>query len=653
MCSAAERPLRWTRVLGHALSGALAWLCLLCGLLNPAWAGEPLRLEDGREQINLGPHLERWVDASGTATWDQAREHLQRGDFAPVGQLGSAGFTRAAHWFTLALVRGPQANERWILDIGEPYLDDVQVWLQRPDGSVQQAQMGDRYLSATRVVHGRQHAMGLVLPQQDAAAQATTPAPLRVWLRVRSTSAMNVSVSLWRLDAYFNHEARAIASWGLVIGLLLLATLTQLILGLWLRDRLMMTFAAYLGALCLLYSGLSGLNLLLLDQPPAWFNDLVVGGGNLLTVATASVLALLLLSTQTRLPRLRWLYWFTAGVAVCALPLVVTDHYGTVANLLNVGGVLLALLNMSLALWLCLRRPHWEFVLYTLASWSMGLGVMVRVLALLGLLPNNTLTVVAYPIGAVAYLVLMLLAMGVRVAALRHDKLLAQERAQEARRFAAIVAHEFRNPLAGIDRSANLLQLIPDLSEAQTEQRLQGIRRQVARLSMLIDSFLTAEAGEQRPLKLNPRAQALGPWLGTLHAELDDDSQARVQISVEPPQLEARFDAGLLALALRNLIDNALRYSPEHLPVQLRAWRDASDGALLIEVSDQGPGLSDDDMRLLGQPYHRGANALGRQGSGLGYYFCQGILHLHGGELSAHAVQPHGLAVLVRLPGVG
>lgn len=631
---------RWLRTL------VWFWLCWALQAGAAAWAAAPPLLQANTAQVDLVPVAQRWVDASAQADLAEAQRRLAAGDFRPVAAAGSAGFTRAAHWYTTTLARAADAGERWVLAIGEPYLDDVQLWWQAGDGALQQLHLGDRHLADGRPLRGRQHAVGLVVPQAASGA-----APLRLWVRVRTASAMNVSLEVWRPDAYFDHESQAIAAWGVVIGLLLLAAVTQLIFGLWLRDAVMITFAAYLAALSSVYLGLSGMALLALARPPAWYGDLVVGAGNLGALALGSLLSMLTLEIRRHLRPARWLYLVPAALAVLALPLVVTDHYGSVAVAVNLWGMALSLTNMGLSLWVWWRRQRdRERLVYLLACWCMGVGIVVRVLQLLGLLPFSPLASLAYPAGTVVYLVLMLLAMGIRLASLRHDKLLAQERVQEERRFAAIVAHEFRNPLAGIDRSANLLQLVPDLTPAQTAQRLSGIRRQVGRLSTLVDSFLHAEAGEGRPLRVAPAPVALASWLQALRAELDDEARARLNLSVEPESLQARFDAGLVALALHNLVDNALRYSPADRPVRVQARRADADGALELVVTDQGPGLSDEDLRHLGRPYQRGATAVGRQGTGLGYYFCLRIAQMHGGQVQAANVPPHGLAVTLRLP---
>ena len=622
-------------------------LAALIGLL-PVRASAMPTLQAQASVVDLGPWLTRWVDPTAHAGLDEAQRRQAQAEFKPIGSLGSAGYTRAAHWYMVSLQRERLAGEHWVLAIGAPYLDDVQVWLQASDGPARHVQLGDRHLGAGRPLSGRLHALNLTLPEAAGDSQA-----LRLWLRVRSASALNVSVELWQPDAYVDHETMVAGAWGGVLGLLLLAALTQLLFGLWLRDAIMQAFAFFIGALFLLHFGTSGMALLVLPQLPSWYSDLVVGSGSLCSVAAASLLTMQVLDIRQQLPRWRWLYLGPALLALALLPLTVTDLYAPVAAAFNLWGMVLSLVNIGVSLWVWQRQRGRLYLMYAVAAVCFGAGVIVTVLALLGLLPANGLTRTAYQAGIVVYLLVMLVAMAMRMASLRHDKLLAQERVQEERRFAAIVAHEFRNPLASIDRSANLLQLIPELTPDQTALRLGGIRRQVGRLVTLVDSFLHVEAGEHRPLQAQAAPVAMGPWLQALRQELDDDARSRLSIRAEPEDLRARFDAGLVALALHNLIDNALRYTPEHRSISVTACVGDGGRTLQLVVADQGPGLSADDLRHLGQPYYRGATALGRQGTGLGYYFCQRIAQMHGGQLRATTVLPHGLTVTLSLPQPG
>ena len=126
------------------------------------------------------------------------------------------------------------------------------------------------------------------------------------------------------------------------------------------------------------------------------------------------------------------------------------------------------------------------------------------------------------------------------------------------------------------------------------------------------------------------------------------DVQGRVQLQIAPGEHKALLDPTLMQLALENLLDNALRYSPAdgRIVISLAA---ADDAHVDVTITDSGPGLPEAEMARLGMPYYRGSSSLGTQGTGLGYYFSRSIIEAHGGQLLVRAAHPQGLQVTTRL----
>jgi signal transduction histidine kinase len=105
-----------------------------------------------------------------------------------------------------------------------------------------------------------------------------------------------------------------------------------------------------------------------------------------------------------------------------------------------------------------------------------------------------------------------------------------------------------------------------------------------------------------------------------------------------------------MRLLLRNLLDNALRHSAQApQPPELRVAQDGGD--LVLEVRDHGPGVSEDQLALMAQPFFRpdAARSRGTGGVGLGLYLCRLVAQAHGGSLTLRNALP-GLVVTVRLP---
>jgi len=225
----------------------------------------------------------------------------------------------------------------------------------------------------------------------------------------------------------------------------------------------------------------------------------------------------------------------------------------------------------------------------------------------------------------------------------------AEQRAEEQRRFVAMLSHEFRNPLAAIDRSAQMIQIkTPELAIEESE-RLAQIRERAATLSRLVDNFLVAEAIDHHALVITRESCVIQPFLENVAQILESDSVERIQLRVVPADAEYFLDPTMIGMAIANLADNALKYSPLDTPVEISVTAD--EAGLYICIADQGPGMSTDELANMGTPYYRTGSSLGKKGSGLGYYFTKRIVEAHEGSLKAYSTDGGGLIVEIQLPG--
>ncbi len=581
-----------------------------------------------------------WSDPGGRATWAEVRSRLVAGDFKPRPVPHGAGGQASAFWYAVPLQRQDVVQGRWIAAVGMPYLDDVQVWLERGDGRIERFQLGDHFLSEGRAINARHHTVGMNLTPDE---------PVLMWVRVRTDGTMKFTLKLDVPADYFNEEVGTSAWLGAFIGVLALGSLSYVFIALWLRDLMLGAYALFVATLVMLYSGQTGLLIQLVPQPPWWLNDLFAGFGTTGPWYAGALLWVMALDMDTHQPRIARTYRLLALAYAMVLPLAFTPLYRHVVNVSFLMGLFSSPLILYCA-WVAWRRFHDRLRLtYLVAFLTYQVGGLVLVATLLGWIPFGPLVDMAYPASTLFHTVVMAMALAMRIGRIRDDHVLTAERARANQRFVAMLTHEFRNPLAAIDRSANLLQAVRDPAPDQVQSRTQNIRQQVRRLGTLVDSFLTVGHGEHLPTQPQCTEVPLAEWLHSLRSGLGADMAERVAIDVSPPDLSGHMDPSLMRLALNNLLDNALRYSPDGAPVTLRAER-LPDGGTCLSVQDEGPGASPDELARLGQPYHRGSGAAGHQGTGLGYFFCRQIVEAHGGQLSAHNRNPGGLQVMVRLP---
>ncbi|WP_295540726.1 ATP-binding protein [uncultured Pseudacidovorax sp.] len=588
------------------------------------------------------PLVARWEDPGAGAGLAAAQRALFDGRMRPAHLKPGGGLTDAAVWCAVPVQRGPGAQDRWLVVVGAAFLDDVQVWIEHGDGRLERQQLGDRWMGAERLVHAREHAVAFELAPQEQAV---------VWVRARTSGVLNLTLQLVRPERFFASEARINALLGLVLGGLVLAVLFHLVLGAWLRDWLTVAFAAFLATVVMRYAGLTGMLAQLLPQAPWWLNDAVAGVGTLGHLYAGLWMWSLALDMRRDFPRMHRLYGAIAALTLPLLALPVTAYFRPLLVAAFSAAPVIGLLNLGMA-WVLWRRHRDRLRLVYLAAFgAYAAGALMAVAAGVGRPPLGEGAAYGLPAALMVHMLCIAFALGLRLHRLRMHQQLGERRVEEHQRFVAMLAHEFRNPLAAIDRSANLLQVLGSPPPGQLQGRTASIRRQVQRLTLLVDSFLSVNTDSALP-PVHPRrsSQSVAGFLHGLVQALDAESAARVDVQLPQGDFHAQFDARLMQLALNNLLDNALRYSPAEAQVTLSAWQ-PEGGGWTVTVADRGPGLGEAQLRQLGTPYHRmQGEPAGSQGTGLGYYFCRELVAAHGGQLAAGRVQPHGLCVRLTLP---
>ena len=198
------------------------------------------------------------------------------------------------------------------------------------------------------------------------------------------------------------------------------------------------------------------------------------------------------------------------------------------------------------------------------------------------------------------------------------------------RRFTADAAHELRTPLAALKVHTQVARLSRE--DAQRDHALRQIEHGVDRATRLVEQLLRLARLDPLNTLPEPRAVKLHALVdGTIDAlrQATPDAAQRITHTLPPDTPAVAGDADLLQIALRNLLDNALRYTPAQAAIQVAVEDDGQ--ALNLVVCDNGPGVPADTLARLGERFFRGASSA--EGSGLGLAIVARIMTLHGGRL--------------------
>ncbi|RUO80982.1 two-component sensor histidine kinase [Idiomarina tyrosinivorans] len=212
-------------------------------------------------------------------------------------------------------------------------------------------------------------------------------------------------------------------------------------------------------------------------------------------------------------------------------------------------------------------------------------------------------------------------------------------------RFIADASHELRTPLAGLSIHADNLLEADNLEQTQTSA--QAIRRVVRRMTHLVNQLLSmARVDRQQQLSLEAKAIAIEPIVTQVIAQLPADCVERVQwnIAIEKSAKVLGNDTLIYAL-LRNLIENAVKFSPENGEINVSTT--ANQDTLELTVRNAGAQLSADDLRRLGERFYRSSTSQQTEGAGLGLSIVQRIVELHQATISYASPATGGLSVTI------
>ena len=251
------------------------------------------------------------------------------------------------------------------------------------------------------------------------------------------------------------------------------------------------------------------------------------------------------------------------------------------------------------------------------------------------------------------------LVLDVRVASLGDEYILvlADDRTEISRvqrmrnDFVANVSHELKTPVGAVSLLAEAIEQASDDPEAieyfvgrlhKETRRLSALVRDIIELSRLQSTDVIARGG---PVSV-PSLVADAVDRSHIVAE-EKDIQISTRIEEDP---EVYGDAELLGIAVQNLVENAVRYSPEHTKVDIWVHRVADQ--LLVEVADQGVGIPEDEQKRIFERFYRVDPARSRQtgGTGLGLSIVKHVMTQHGGSVTVRSMPQEGSTFTLALP---
>ena len=219
--------------------------------------------------------------------------------------------------------------------------------------------------------------------------------------------------------------------------------------------------------------------------------------------------------------------------------------------------------------------------------------------------------------------------------------------------FVASVSHEFRSPLTSMRQLSSMLVQGRLASEEQRQRSYELLAGESERLERLVEGLLDfglMEAGETRYRLESVEAGDLVRDIVAAFQRTASAKGYRVELALPAGHLRIQADRDALGRALWNLLDNAVKYSPENRAVSVEMQTQGD--RLAIGVRDQGMGISAAEQRSIFQKFVRGESSrqAGIKGAGLGLAMVQHIVAAHGGEIRLESVPGKGSRFTIVIP---
>jgi two-component system sensor histidine kinase KdpD len=212
------------------------------------------------------------------------------------------------------------------------------------------------------------------------------------------------------------------------------------------------------------------------------------------------------------------------------------------------------------------------------------------------------------------------------------------------------ISHDLRTPLVSITGALSSLaddQIL--LDESARRNLIETASEEADRLNRLVGNLLDMTRLESGAMRFKKEASDIQDVVGSALEELGSRIGKRpIQIEIPPDLPLIQLDFVLIERVLVNVIDNAMKYSPSEMPIEIKAQ--IAGAFLEIEVADRGTGIPPEDLTRIFDKFYRVQRPGNVSGTGLGLSISKGIVQAQGGFISAENRQGGGTIITISIP---
>lgn len=656
--------------------------------LFPA-AGRANDLPDAAGLPALKGHIAILEDQTSALSLADILDPERQAAFRPVvGDGVNFGFIRHAAWVRLSL---PAAGDtQGVLSLTPNFLDLIDVYTAMP-GMGGRAEDYTRYEAGDHRPPSRNNLSNIEdAVRLDFAAGKTTMVFIRI---VSPTSSVHINFSLTPVDDYSYESVSRSSVFGVWFGAMGALVIIQFVFFYFDRRIEYPLLAFSTLGIMLIYFGNLGYSHVYLFPTNGTANDIFLGFNAWAGLAASALAYDRILDLKRRSP---WLHRIYLGIAVIGA-------VGVLRAFLEQGaafgsfGVSLSILVGALNMGAGLRYANSEGAASRLTAAAFSaifIGIFLSMLQRLGIAGVPNWVHNSYGVAGLVQTMLLTGALAVRlraaealnssmkdrlleeaqkaeriaeglveertrelVAARRvaEDALNAEQQSQRRQvRFMEVVSHQYRTPLAAIRTDIDSIGLSLAGDDGANRSRIERVRRSISWLVGILEVNLERSLLQGASFRPQFASVSLGVVLLAAHQRARDllnGPAIRLDMPLAVANLRIRADAGMLELAVLNLLENAVKYTAlkGEAAVTL-ALKTSAESGIVISVRDQGIGIPAADLPHVFNSAFRGSNTGRADGTGMGLPLVAKIAEAHGGTVDVESVEDEGTCVRMTLP---
>ena len=584
------------------------------------------------------------------------------------------GYTDSTYWVRFRIDNPHEIEFNWVLEVAYAPLDFVDVYI-LDDNGVEEMFAGDTIPFSSR---------DIAFPTAAFFFETQPKQTQWVYLRVRSSSSMQIPINLWNQKAFVGESVSRIIFWGIYFGALFVAAGFNLFLYITLRDKVYIFYIAFVLSVMLFQFAVRGFASQLLWPNNTELSNYVTLLSLNLMGATTALFTIFFLKLSETLPKVFLVLCAFVACFILDISLIGILPYSVLLKvsifLFSVGAIILIV-----SAGLCWRAGYTPARIYVMAWAAMLIGVVVFSLKTLGFIEANFITNNAATFGSAIEVFLLSLAIGDRINLERNERkevqqklmatqnelleannkalTLAKQSDQIKQQFLSTMSHELRTPLNGILGCTQLLKVCGNHNddEKHTVEYLASSAKQMLGHVNRILNFSQLYEGKLVKQSYDFKFHDLEKYLKDNYEQLCLQKAIGFEFSAADGIREFyRGDKEKILLVLGDVVENAIKFTSKGM-VKISVTEKNSGNAdedskqlpcLEFQISDTGCGIEKNYLKDLYEMFSQQDGSFNRkqEGLGLGLAICRKYIEILEGAIECESSVGKGSTFTIRFP---